>query len=98
MKEFKELTTEERKEVFNKAFTFLHDHPDHIHSLFNKDTSWVAPSGSDLWHPELWKGIHWAWFLMGEWEMDNNGHYTETKLDSAPKRLFNKIKDFFLAR
>jgi hypothetical protein len=103
MKEFKDLTNEDQKVIFNNAFTFLHDHADHVHSLFDKQTPIVAPSGSDLWHPELWKGIHWAWFVvsgesMGEWTVDNNKYFTEEKLDTTSKNLFNKIKDFFLAR
>lgn len=94
VKEFKDLTDEERKVVFNKAFTFLHDHSDHIYTLFNKLTPMIAPSGTDLWHPELWKGIHWNWFIMGEWQIDDSGHYSEGKFDSSLNRLFNKIKRF----
>ena len=66
MREYKDLSTEEIKEIYNKAFTFLHDHADHVHGLFEKETPCVAPSGSDLFKPELWKGIHWAWFIKKE--------------------------------
>lgn len=62
MKEYSDLTKEEQLEVYNKAFAFLHDHADHVHSLYDKKTPGVAPSGSDMFHPELWKGIHWVWF------------------------------------
>ena len=66
MMEFDDLTIDEKGEMYNKAFTFIHDHSDHVHSLFNRKTSRVAPSGSDMFHPELWKGIHWAWFIWDE--------------------------------
>jgi hypothetical protein len=63
MKEYIDLTERERWEVFNNAVNFLHDYSDHVHSSFDKETSSVAPSGSDMFHPELWKGIHWVWFF-----------------------------------
>lgn len=63
MKEYDELNLHEKTQVYNNAFTFLHDHADHVHSLFTKKTKGIAPSGSDMFKPELWKGIHWAWFL-----------------------------------
>ncbi len=66
MTEYQDLSTEEIKQVYDKAFTFLHDHADHVNSLFEKTTPCIAPSGSDLFHPELWKGIHWAWFIKKE--------------------------------
>ena len=67
MKEYNDLSISEQLEVYNKAFTFLHDHADHVHSLFEDDvTPYIPPSGSDMFRPELWKGIHWAWFLNKE--------------------------------
>lgn len=63
MKKYEHLTTEAQKTVYDKAFTFMHDHADHVHNLFDNKTQAVAPSGSDMFHPELWKGIHWVWFL-----------------------------------
>lgn len=63
MIEYNGLSVEERKRVYNNAFTWLHDHADHVYNLFDKDTPAVAPSGSDLFRPELWKGIHWQWYF-----------------------------------
>ena len=63
MMQYKDLTQEEKFEVYNKAFTFLHDHSDHVWSMVTKDKDSIAPSGSDMFHPELWKSIHWVWFL-----------------------------------
>ena len=63
MKEYKDLSREEIVKIDSIAFSFLHDHVDHVYGLFDKNTPSVAPSGSDLFHPELWKGIHWVWFI-----------------------------------
>lgn len=63
MKNYDDLSAEEQKDLYNKAHSFLHDHSDHVHNLFDKKTPSVAPSGSDMFHPELWKGIHWVWFF-----------------------------------
>ena len=35
----------------------------HVDSLILESKESVAPSGSDLFRPELWKAIHWRWFL-----------------------------------
>lgn len=63
MRTFKDLNTEEKLNMYNTAHNFLHDHCEHVHSLFDKKTPAIAPSGSDMFKPELWKGIHWAWFV-----------------------------------
>ena len=49
MMEYSDLSTEEMFEVYNKAFTFLHDHADHVHNMIKKDTPCVAPSGRDCY-------------------------------------------------
>ena len=66
MNDYEQLSVEEQVSVYNKAFTFLHDHADYVHNLFTKYTPSVEPSVSDLFRPELWKGIHWVWFLKTE--------------------------------
>lgn len=63
MKTIFQISKEERKQVYNNAHNFLHDHYDYIHNLFDHKTPVVAPSGSDMFKPELWKDIHWAWFM-----------------------------------
>ena len=63
MQTYEQLKIEEQVEVYNVAFTFLHDNADHVHNLFDRRTPRIAPSGTDMFYPELWKGIHWAWFL-----------------------------------
>jgi hypothetical protein len=41
-------------------------HSEHVRSLLSSrddlDYSY-PPSGSDVLHPELWKGAHWRWFV-----------------------------------
>jgi hypothetical protein len=66
MKTFDQLVPEQQVVVYNNAFTFLHDHADYVHNLFDRHTPNVEPSGLDMFYPELWKGIHWAWFLSTE--------------------------------
>ena len=63
MIEFKQLNNEEQQKVREKAMEWFQDHKSHVYSLIEKDTPKVAPSGSDMYKPELWKGIHWKWFL-----------------------------------
>lgn len=64
MKKIKDLTSEEIFDLYNKAFTFRHDHADHVSSLLEsaRKNNAVAPSGSEIFHPELWKSMHWKWF------------------------------------
>jgi len=62
MKTYEQLTEEEQRYIYNKAFTFKHDHADHVAVLISDAKVAVAPSGYDRRHPELWKGIHWKWF------------------------------------
>ena len=68
MVEYEQLKEEEKKEVYTTAFTWGHDHADHLSNLLEEDyckfvTNKIAPSGSDLFKPELWKPCHWRWFL-----------------------------------
>lgn len=57
------LHADSRREVYEKAFTWNHDHADHVANLVYEKGPAVAPSGSDVFRPELWKGIHWRWFF-----------------------------------
>ena len=63
MLQFEELDKEKQFEVYNRAFTWRHDHADHVANLLKDCKDKVAPSGSDIFRPELWKSIHWKWFL-----------------------------------
>ena len=58
----KDLSKEELFELYNKAFTFTHDHTDTVENMVKNCEYSVAPSGSDMFRPELWKDIHWVWF------------------------------------
>ena len=63
MKEWKTLTRQETKEVVDRANVWLSKHSAFVKCLASMDDYAYAPSGSDLWHPELWKSGHWNWFL-----------------------------------
>lgn len=61
---FGELSDEERKIVISQGISFYTKHTEHVDGLvkYGEDRPEVAPSGSDLFRPELWKSIHWNWF------------------------------------
>lgn len=63
MKTFINLSIEEQKEVYNKAWLFKHNHSDHVENLIKDEQNIISPSGSDLFYPELWKPMHWKWFI-----------------------------------
>lgn len=63
MIQYQDTDADERREIFDKAWTFRHDHADHVANLIKHTEVAVAPSGSDLFKPELWKAIHWNWFI-----------------------------------
>jgi hypothetical protein len=62
MVKWAELNDEDKHDVFTEAWTWRHDHADHVARLLNDASRPIAPEGSDLFKPELWKGIHWLWF------------------------------------
>lgn len=67
MKTFADLTTEEKREIRKKAKEFYDAHKAHVVSIYLAyPTVGIAPSGSDMFRPELWKGMHWRWFR-NEW-------------------------------
>ncbi len=60
---FVELTTDEQQNVKDRAIRFWYEHKRHVNGLMDDRVPSVAPSGSDMNHPELWKPIHWNWFF-----------------------------------
>jgi len=67
MIEYNQLTEDYQEKVRKNAFEWYLQHKKHIYSLIKKDTNKIPPRGSDLFHPELWKEIHWKWFLDNNW-------------------------------
>ena len=63
MKEFEDLTFDEKVEVLKKAKAFKKENKRYVEDRLKRAKHGIAPSGSDLNHPELWKGIHWYWFV-----------------------------------
>lgn len=63
MLEFKDLTPKQIVTLEAVGYEWLGQHERHVWSMIRKDTPNVAPSGSDMFKPELWKDIHWKWFL-----------------------------------
>lgn len=49
------------QETIEAALNWRERHWQHVVKLEASSPVGVAPSGSDVWHPELWKDIHWRW-------------------------------------
>lgn len=63
MTEFQDLTLDEKLKIRALARAFYEAHTESVRELYLVNPGLgVAPSGLDLFHPELWKGIHWRWF------------------------------------
>lgn len=41
-------------------------HRQHVNDMLRDHGPDVEPGGSDAAHPELWKPMHWRWFMIGE--------------------------------
>lgn len=66
MREWENLSQEDKNEVVCKAFEWQKAHSSHV-LLLIMTCSQLAypPSGADLLRPELWKEPHWKWFNSG---------------------------------
>jgi len=59
-----------------KARDWYVDHRQHVNKMLANHGPQIEPSGSDASRPELWKDIHWRWFMVsavieqmdGTWE------------------------------
>ena len=63
MIEFNQLNSEQQNVILKNAMDWFKVHKEHIYKVIKPETPKIAPSGSDLYRPELWKDIHWKWFL-----------------------------------
>lgn len=63
MRQFIELNLDDQQVVIQNAMMFSFMHKRHVRVLTHKEENAVAPSGSDMFKPELWKGIHWKWYF-----------------------------------
>lgn len=62
MIEYFQLTILEKQEVIDKAEKYRTEHSSHVRGLISYANYSYAPSGSDVFRPELWKPAHWKWF------------------------------------
>lgn len=87
-KQFEDLNQGEIELVRKYAREFYEQHKDHVLSIYLglSETDAVAPSGSDMFRPELWKGIHWKWFVLT---------YKDIEI-KAPATIGLKTKVFFI--
>lgn len=61
-KRYDDLNDAERKEMLTKATAWQTKHNEHVKRLIKEADTSYPPSGSDMFHPELWKRAHWKWF------------------------------------
>lgn len=66
MKTYLDLTNAERLGVLESGRKWLKAHVEHVRSVLNEGETAYPPSGSDCFHPELWKSGHWRWFMIEE--------------------------------
>lgn len=52
-----------KQKALSKAEKWYIEHTDYVNNLITDGARAVKPTGADYFHPELWKGIHWRWFL-----------------------------------
>ena len=63
MKTWENTNILEQQEIQHLGEEFLSAHKEHVASICADKENAVAPSGSDLFKPELWKAIHWNWYF-----------------------------------
>lgn len=63
MIEYEELSKGEQHRVCKLAWNWYTEQAEHVDALMKCHDKRIAPSGSDLFHPELWKAIHWNWYM-----------------------------------
>ena len=61
MKNFSELSSEDKERVMAVGLRWYNLHKEHVDSLCKEEKELYPPSGSDCFHPELWKSGHWNW-------------------------------------
>ena len=49
-----------------RARAWYREHRQHVNRMLVDHGPQIEPSGSDAGRPELWKDIHWRWFMVGE--------------------------------
>lgn len=61
---WEDLRKEEKEKIVEKGAEWLTKHEKHVKDLAcSHEYPGYSPSGSDLYHPELWKSGHWKWFI-----------------------------------
>lgn len=64
MTPFYTLSDGEKRTALKWAREFYDQNVKHCRKLIAyAETDGYPPSGSDIFHPALWKGSHWKWFV-----------------------------------
>jgi hypothetical protein len=61
-KQYEDLSHEEKTKISINALDWYKKHTDHVKKVMKENEKAYAPSGSDMFRPELWKSGHWNWF------------------------------------
>ncbi len=61
MTRFEELTEEQQVSVLHAAAEWQESHYEEVQEMRQSSSYSYPPSGSDMFHPELWKPQHWRW-------------------------------------
>lgn len=64
---FDELSINDQHKAIKLASDWYDEHLSHVSKLIDGATAAYQPSGSDLFHPELWKDSHWLWAFNLGW-------------------------------
>lgn len=60
---FHEFAQHEQAEMLVAARAWYAEHKAHVDRIVEEERQSFPPSGSDCWHPELWKSGSWKWLL-----------------------------------
>lgn len=60
---FKHLSDDEQFNIYNRAWTYFHDHADEVANKqkYVLKTTIIEPLNLDT--PEFWSGLNWNWYL-----------------------------------
>ena len=60
---FEQLNEAEQVRIRKTANEWLQKNKNHVYRLIEEDKNKVAPKGSDLYNPSIWKPMNWRWYL-----------------------------------
>lgn len=69
-KNYENLSILEQYNIIQTAFRWENNHRSYVKNLIRSEKNdSYPPSGSDMYHPELWKPTHWKWLIDNGWKI-----------------------------